>query len=80
MESPPEGRAAIEKESGSHRRRGIWDERPVRDWAEVDAEAKVMNAKAENEIITVYVAILMEDDVEKNPELSKGDKRCKMKC
>ena len=80
MESTPEGRAAIEKEWGSHRKRGTWDESSVREWADVSAEAKEMNAKAGKEVIKVHVASLMEVDVEKNSELPKNDVRRKMKC
>ena len=38
LEAHPQGREAIEKEWGSHRKRGTWDESAVCEWSEVSKQ------------------------------------------
>ena len=75
-----QGREAIAKEWGGHRKKGTWDEESVREWNDVRAETKTKNDKAGKEVIKSHVASIMEVNTEKNSELPATDKRRKLKC
>jgi hypothetical protein len=68
----PKARAALQAEWDKLRRQGVWDEKRVRPWDEVAAEAR-------REGRTVHVGRIFEICVEKNSELPASDPRRKFK-
>ncbi|NBO94154.1 MAG: hypothetical protein EBV06_17865, partial [Planctomycetia bacterium] len=68
----PKARAALQSEWDKLRRQGVWDEKRVRPWAEVAAEARRQGH-------TVHVGRIFEICVEKNSELPLSDPRRKFK-
>ena len=70
--SNPKAKAALQSEWDKLRRQGVWDEKRVRPWNEVAAEAR-------KEGRSVHVGRIFEICVEKNSELPASDPRRKFK-
>ena len=70
--SIPEAKAALMAEWNKLRKQGVWDEKGVKPWAEVRAQAK-------REGRTIHVGRIFDICVEKNSELPKSDPRRKYK-